>query len=242
MWRKLLMVCVVGFISACEQPQSDESGDSHFEQHIKRPHWYTAVEAPALNTIEELDQLWRSKKRCCIDKDILVANNREFYKGCYQGIVNNPKFEELVVKCLWLMGAGADRKQKKLIKYYLVDNYGLHENDTSRCANCAPADTVARVTHDVARIEHGKENTDGAIELLEEVLNRRGSQISPWVQTEMYTTLGQYYLSTTVSTERAQNITRAYQRLAAIATKDNGVVNRIGSLETINQKLQQMLQ
>lgn len=234
MCRLSIVILLFSLLSACEEPMQVESGDSHFERHIVRPNWFFSLEAPALNTIKAVDTLWRSKKRCCTDKETLIANNREFYKGCYLGIVNNPKFEELVVKCLWLMDAGADKTQRELIKTYLVENYSHHKNNTTCCANCAPADTVARVTHELARIKHSKGNTDAAIELVEEIINRRRQEISPWVQTEIFTTLGRYYALTRVTDDRAQRITDAYQRLSANASEGNGVLRRIENLKKIN--------
>lgn len=184
-----------------------------------------------LNSVGELDTLWRGKKRCCVDEDTLLANNREFYKACYEGIVNNAENEELVVKCLWLMDIGADNSQRIDINRFLVENFRDHKNSVDRCGNCSPGDTVARATKDLARMERAEGQTDQAINLLEDLLDRRGGEVSLWVQTEIYEMLGGLYLKSAVSNERKDRINTAYNRLSAARREDSGVERRFERFE-----------
>ena len=55
-----------------------------------------------------------------------------------------------------------------------------------------------------------------AIELLESVFDRRGQEVSAWVQAELYTHLGKLYLKTELTTERKQRIENANERLLRV--------------------------
>lgn len=208
-----------------------------FESKIAKPEWFDSIDAPPLSSTDEVNKLWRSKKRCCIDETKLLENNREFYKVCYNAIANNPKNEELVVQCLWLMDAGADKDQRLKIKRYLVDNYSDHKNSVSRCANCAPGDTVARVTHELARNEKYQGNIDQAISRIENLFDKRGGEISLWVQTEIYTTLGNLYLSSAVTKERKNRMNDAYERLNSARNPENGVERRFPKFEKVYKQV-----
>lgn len=222
-----------------DEPQQSNILNVHlFTKKIPKPDWFDSVVAPNLNSIEEIDTLWRGKKRCCIDKNILLDNNREFYKACYNAMINNPENEELVVKCLWLMDTGADGKQRTDIKRYLVNRYGTHKNSVSGCVNCAPADTVARVTHELANTEKYAGDIDGAIRMLEKLFDYRGGEISLWIQTEIYQTLGRFYIASAVTEERKERLQTAYTKLNSVREfKENGVERRFAKFEKIYKQV-----
>ena len=226
MARNLLIISLFAILYAC-------SDGENFESKIPKPAWYNSIDLVELNSVDELDTLWRGKKRCCTDESTLLANNREFYKACYEGIVNNADNEELVVKCLWLMDVGADKDQQIEIDRFLVKNFSDHRNSVERCVNCSPGDTVARVTKDLARMEKSQGQTDHAISLLEDLLDSRRGEISLWVQTEIYQVLGDMYLSSEVSNERKDRINSAYNRISSARHGDNGVENRFERFEKI---------
>lgn len=222
--RNLLVILSFTILSACG------SGET-FESRIAKPAWYDSIEIVEINNVDELGALWRGKKRCCIDESTLLANNREFYKACYESIVINSENDELVVKCLWLMGAGADQEQRIDIKRFLVENYGDHKNSIDRCSNCSPGDTVARVTKDLARMEKSQGQIDHAITLLEDLLDSRRGEISLWVQTEIYEVLGNMYLSSEITNARKERIDSAYNRINGARREDNGVETRFERFE-----------
>ncbi|MEJ2106482.1 MAG: hypothetical protein P8X48_04005 [Acidiferrobacteraceae bacterium] len=239
--RKILLVAVAGaLLVACtkKEPTVEPAKPRvPFESAIQKPEWFDTVSAPTLNSVEDVDHLWQSKKRCCIDEDKLQANKREFYKACYNGVVEHPDDDELVVKCLWLMDPGAGSDQYYILKRYLVENYGDHKSDTSHCANCAPGDVIARVSLSLARHERYADSVDTAINRIEGLLSRRRPEISLWVQTEIYTALGRMYLKSAVTDERKQVIGDAYERLASAATEQNGVSRRLPDLEKVRREL-----
>ncbi len=224
MSRNLLAALSFAILCACG------SGET-FETKIPKPEWYDSIELVELNNVGELDSLWRGKKRCCIDESMLLANNREFYKACYEAITNNPENEELVVKCLWLMDAGADKDQRIGISRFLVENFGNHKNSVEHCRNCSPGDTVARVTKDLARMEKAQGQIDHAISLLEDLLDSRGDEVSHWIQVEIYEVLGGMYLSSVVTNERKDRLNSAYNRLSGVRREDNGVERRFERFE-----------
>ena len=224
MTRNLLVILSFTILCACGNSET-------FESKIAKPTWYDSINIVEINDVDELDALWRGKKRCCIDESTLLANNREFYKACYESIVNNSENEALIVKCLWLMGAGADRGQRIDIKRFLVEHYGDHKNSVDRCSNCSPGDTVARVTRDLARMEKSQGQIDLAITLLEDMLDSRGREVSLWVQTEIYETLGNMYLSSTITNERKDRMNSAYNRLSGARREGNGVETRFEGFE-----------
>jgi len=228
--RNLLVVLSFTVLCACS------AGDT-FESKIQKPAWYDSIDLVEINDVDELNALWRGKKRCCIDESTLLANNREFYKACYESIVNNSENEELVVKCLWLMDVGVDQDQRIDINRFLVENFGSHRNSVDRCSNCAPGDTVARVTKDLARQEKSQGRIDYAITLLEDLLDSRGREISLWVQTEIYEDLGNMYLSSAVTNERKDRINTAYNRLSGARREDNGVASRFERFEKTYRKV-----
>lgn len=235
MRKILLLVVATALLASCNKQGPVAHPRAPFESVIQKPDWFDTVSAPTLNSVDDVDHLWQSKKRCCIDEDKLQANRREFYKACYNGVVQHPDNDELVVKCLWLMDPGGD--QYYVLKRYLVDNYGDHKSDTSHCANCAPGDVIARVTLGLAQHERYADSVDTAIKRIEGLLNRRRPEISLWVQTEIYSALGRMYLKSAVTDERKQVIADAYERLASAATEQNGVSRRLPDLEKVKREL-----
>ena len=195
-----------------------------FQEAIPKPSWYDNVEAPIANTSAEVSKVWQSKKRCCESKEVLKANNQEFYKTCYRAIENYFSDEELVVKCLWLMDTGATRDHRLQIKRFLVTHFSHHKNNITRCANCAPADTVARVTLELASMLRRYGNPDESITLIERVLDTRLPEVSPWVQTEIYTKLARWYAED--DSKRRNRVGYALQNLESIGKSGNESVER----------------
>jgi len=208
-----------------------------FEEKIPKPEWFDPIESPSLNSLAEVNALWQSKKRCCIDEAELLGNNREFYKACYNAIVDNRDDEHLVVQCLWLMEHGAEFSQRKAIKQYLVDNYFHHKNSVSNCANCATADTVARVSRSLALMEMRSGDIDMAIQIMERVLEERSDEISHWVQTEMYESLGQMYLRVSATQQQKDRIANAYAMLDNVRATSDGVESRFTRFEKVYNRL-----
>jgi hypothetical protein len=178
-----------------------------FSEAIAKPEWWNTIEAPVLASEADVDRLWQSK----IDN-----KNRIFFKACYEMIESHPADEPAIVKCLWLMDVAVGNENKKPIREYLIAHYFDHKAHTRTCANCAPGDIVARVADDLSTQYEWDGKIRAAIELLEKVLDQRGGDTSPWVQTETYTHLGKLYLILDVTKERQQRIENAYERLTLI--------------------------
>jgi hypothetical protein len=223
---KFSICCIVLVLaSGCEAP-------NQFEQTFSAPEWFSSVDAPEITTTEEVSALWQSEKRCCEDANVLLRNNRIFYKSCFNAISNNYENEELVVKCLWLMGAGADSKQRVQLKRYLVENYGRHKNNVDNCANCMPGDTVARVTLELARYEsRASSSKTQPIERLENLLDSRSDEISYWVLAEIYQFLGVLYLESGVTQERFNRYEESYYRLKKAKQHNEPLERRFAPVE-----------
>jgi hypothetical protein len=213
---------------------ADCQASNKFVQTFSRPAWFDSVRAPEVSTAEEASALWQSEKRCCEDPKTVLKNNRIFYKSCYNAISAHYEDEELVVLCLWLMDAGAESNQRTELARFLVDNFADHKSSVDNCANCMPADTVARVTLDLARYEssgtHKKERPIGRIEKL---LDSREDEISYWVQAEIYEFLGQLYLEEGLTPERLSRYKKAYDNLNRLKEFDEGVNRRFLAVEKL---------
>jgi hypothetical protein len=185
-----------------------------FDEIIAKPSWWNTVESPVLGSETEVDRLWQSKPRCCIESSQLDRNNREFFKSCYLTIESHPSDDRVTVKCLWLMDIAVSNKE--IFNEYLLANYFDHNAGTHTCANCAPGDIVARVADDLSTQYERAGKTMAAIELLESVFDRREAEVSAWVQAELYTHLGKLYLKTELTRERKQRIEHANERLLLV--------------------------
>jgi hypothetical protein len=202
-----------------------------FTKLFERPAWWGAVKAPVLATEADVDALWRSKPRCCAEEAKLQAAAREFDKGCFRLLATEAPEERAAVKCLWLMGAGLDRGESLRLREYLLARYSSHRASTHLCANCAPGDIVARVAGEVAGQRSGGHAEEG-IRLLERVLDERRSDVSLWVQVELYTQLGRLYLASGITPARRQRLEEAFQRLGA-ARDDETLRTRFPAFEAV---------
>jgi hypothetical protein len=222
--HKAIVAIVFLAIAGCGKPNK-------FEQHFTKPAWFDSLEAPEINTPEEVDALWQSEKRCCEDANTLLKNNRIFYKSCFNAISKNYDNEELVVTCLWLMDVGAESNQRIEISRFLVDNFRHHKNSVNNCANCMPGDTVARVTLDLARYESRTSNSkDQPINRIENLLDSRKDEISYWVQAEIYEFLGETYLEAGINYERLNRFKEAYNKLDKIKNYNEPLERRFAPL------------
>jgi hypothetical protein len=181
--------------------------------------------------------LWQSQKRCCEDAHKLLSNNRIFYKSCYQAIEHTYRDEQLVVLCLWLMGAGADGNQRQELLRYLLDNFPNHNNRTDNCANCKRADTVARATLEFAHYKNQAQAKTAAIERLEQLLDRRSEEISYWVQAEIYDYLADLYLIEGVTPVRLERYSQALNKLNEAKQSNEALAKRFTPLERKYQAL-----
>jgi hypothetical protein len=204
-----------------------------FEQEITQPEWFDSIDAPEINSSNEVSALWQSKKRCCEDETVLLKNNRTFYKSCYNAISENFDNEELVVKCLWLMDAGANSKQKIKLSKFLVENYSHHKNSITGCANCMPADTVARETLSFARYEKRLGHQENAIHVIENLLDNRLSEISYWVQVQIYEFLGRLYLEQGITDTRIKRFKETYKTLNRVKDYNEPLERRYKSFEKV---------
>jgi len=120
------------------------------------------------------------------------------------------------------MVAGAESRQKVEITCFLVENCSEHKNSIAGCVNCAPADTVARATADLAAFERRMGDARAAIRLLEHLLAIRSDEISYWVQAEIYQSLGRMYLESGVTPEaraRFSNICHKFSEARNITNR-----------------------
>ena len=237
--RTFSIVFLAFAFAGCEAPTKLEAptqpkAPTKFEETFSKPGWFDSVDAPEISTSAEVSALWQSEKRCCEDANTVLRNNRIFYKSCFNAIIAHYEDEELVVKCLWLMDAGAEKGQRTELARFLVDNFADHKNSVDDCANCIPADTVGRVTLDLARYEsRGSHTKDGAIARIENLLDTREDEISYWVQAEIYEFLGELYLEAGLTQQRLDRYQQAYARLNRVKEFNESVERRFAPVEKI---------
>lgn len=209
-----------------------------FTKTFAKPSWFNSIDAPVINNIDEASALWQSEQRCCVDPELLLKNNRIFYKSCYNAIANNYNDEQLVVTCLWLMTIGADSKQSIELSRFLLNNFSHHKNRVDNCANCMPADTVARVTLEVAAFDSRFSNSKKtSIDRIERLLDARSDEISYWVQAEIYEFLGDLYLEEGVTQERLERFAKAYTKLNQVKEYNEPLAKRFAPIEKRYQSL-----
>lgn len=193
----------------------------YFDDLIEKPSWFEDTETIEVNSSEEVTKLWQSEKRCCENKYTLNKNFRIFYKACYNAIVNNPYDEDLIVKCLWLMGFEETKSTNILLDKYVYENYFHHENRIDNCYNCSIADTVARVTSGYA-YALAKTDLKEAISVLEKIIDERESDISNWIKIDLYNQLSNFYLKQeNVLIEQKERIANAVILLEEKLKTDN---------------------
>lgn len=232
-YKTITMLMLVLTVAGCSEP-------NHFEQTFEKPAWFDTVEAQSLQSSSDVSALWQSEKRCCEDENTLLQNNRIFYKSCFNAIVDHYDDEELVVKCLWLMDVGAESEHKVALSRFLVDNFPHHRNDISNCANCMPADTVARVTLTLARHESRSTNDKKLpVDRIETLMDARKDEISYWVQAEIYAFLGKLYLEDGVTDERFQRFNAAYERLNRARLHNEPLARRFAQVENRYRQVSQ---
>ncbi|MBL4781219.1 MAG: hypothetical protein JKX92_03160 [Porticoccaceae bacterium] len=227
--KYITFVVLVILITGCSKPNK-------FESEFEKPEWFNSIDAPALSTVNEVSALWQSEKRCCEDENTLLKNNRVFYKGCFNGIVDHYENEGLVVKCLWLMDIGAEPDQRVQITRFLIKNFSHHKNSIARCSNCMSGDTIARETLTLARYEKRLSNSkDKSIRLLENVLDNRLDEISYWVQAELYEYLGELYLESQLNDERLERMREVFDRFNKVKKYNEPLERRYKSFEKVYQ-------
>lgn len=225
--KYLSVIILLLIIAGCSKPNK-------FESEFEKPEWFDTIEAVSVHTSNEVSALWQSEERCCEDENTLLKNNRIFYKACFNAMSEHYEDEELVVKCLWLMGVGAESDQKVQLTRFLVQNFSHHKNSIAGCANCMPGDTVARKTLTLARYENRLSNSkDISIRLLENVLDNRLDEISYWVQAELYEYLGKLYLESGLNVERIDRMKEVFDRFNNVKRYNKPLERRYKSFDKV---------
>ena len=227
--RDLLQFCRLLFALSLLAACADHSVD--VETCLPAPDWIDSIKLVELSSAEEVSQLWRSKKRCCIKESKLRKNQREFYKACYVAVARNPNDQNLVAKCLQLMDSGMESTVRRQINKHFVSNYFYFESPIDQCSNCLPADPIANASHDLARLEFRSDNPRKAIETVKNVLSARMDEISPFVQMNLYVALAHFYTTTGYSDEELQALLAARDRLRAHVKSKGASKHNFKSLE-----------
>lgn len=225
----ILKEAYMNFISPIERKE--------FVNKISKPSWFYDKPAKVVNNIKEVQKLWSSKKRCCVDSEILLENNRELFRGCYNAIANNIEDDKVVVMCLSLMGStDKDKDQRYKLNRYIVDNYIDHKNDISNCANCDTGDRVTRTVKSVAYAEVSKGDLPKGIKLLEDILTNR-NDAAPWIQVETLEQLVRLYMKNTATENQKTFMNEKFNALLVLSESNEPVKRRIGTLEKLVNKI-----
>ncbi|MEI6730153.1 MAG: hypothetical protein WCL30_02750 [Pseudomonadota bacterium] len=211
-------------------------------ENIKQPEWLAEVDnAPTINNADELGTLWRSVPRCCGDDPGVKGNFRIFYKACYNAMARHPKDDNLVVDCLNLMLyslESGDAAKSNQFQEIILNKYYNHKDSLKNCANCDYADTVARIAKDFAYYHFSEHRYDIAINILEDILDKRGQETSPWIRIEILTDLGNLYLKAAINDAGKQRMQAAYEEFAA-KKHDETIESRFAAFEQVYNKLQE---
>ncbi|EAR10629.1 hypothetical protein [Reinekea blandensis] len=216
MFRVLPWVLAL-LLVACSDPEPEIIQEStEFTRAAVQPDWFNRVDAEPLTSWDDVQALWASEKRCCGDDRSVVKANRVFYKSCYRAIEAKPDDVHLVPYCLWLMDVALDYDDSIQLSRYLLEHYLFYSQPTDYCANCSPADLVARTTRDVALydLRHNNAPYDAALQL-ERLLDEREAQISAWVLGEIYVSLAEIYEAIPDRAERVDQLRQRVTRLEA---------------------------
>lgn len=204
-------------------------GHATILDHAHDPLWLPFVLAPEINNVEDLDALWRGSPRCCGELSVAL-NNKIFYKTCSKAIDRHPQNETLVVKCLWLMDIAVQGEDAARIQQIVLDRYYHFDAPVNNCMNCAPGDIVSRVALDLSSYYATNRDSEAAARLLEDVLDRRGDETSPWIRIEIQTQLCRLYRRAGIDPMRQQRIDAAHQEFAAM--KDETIARRFDEFQT----------
>ena len=208
-------------LEVIERLESENYSTELFRDVVPKPKWFEKTTERIVRNDNDVTALWQSEKRCCEDSKDVLENRRIFYKACYNGIVKNPFDEDLVVKCLWLMGYSETKTTNPLLGKFLYENYFYHDNKIDNCVNCSKGDTVTRAVMDYA--ESIKINyLYRSIEMLERLLDERENDISNWIKIDLYKKLGYLYQrQDKITLRQIQRIERGIVYLDEVVKKGN---------------------
>jgi len=207
--------------------------------------WFDNTEASPIHNKEDLSKVWQSKPRCCIAKNDLRKNNREFYKSCYIAMQNYPSNKDITANCLWLMGGALENKEERiLLKETFIQKFFYYDKPLDRCANCDHANVSARIARELARYYKSTNRFDEAIKLLERMNDERKQEMSDWVLAELSTQLGKYYLNPEYNGNNFNRIEGNYLSLKESKNNETlgkryGKPGRFDKLETIYLQLKE---
>ena len=210
---------------------------------IEKLDWFEDIESAALDNVKQVSTLWRSKPRCCEDKEVIQQNNREFYKACYLSIAKHPNDRDMAAVCLWLMPSGLDNKQQRMrIRELFLRDYFYYDRLLDNCANCDHANISARIAMSLARQYKSDKRIDDAISLLELMNDERRDEMSDWVLAEFSTLLAKLYKEDQLTPEKLERLDKNYQALLPFKNNKtlgqrNGKPGRFDKFETVYKQL-----
>jgi hypothetical protein len=219
----VLVLALSALLSACsEQEDWSDIESTEFTRAAVQPDWFAKTTVYPLSTLEDMNTLWRSHKRCC-DKDSGVTrSNREFYKSCYVAVYNALDDPDLAPYCLWLMDVALDYEQGTNLSKYLLKNYPSYKQRVDNCANCTSGDLIARVTRDVALFEFYQEDkTEEAFTRMDNMLADRVDEISLWVMVDIYKSMAEMLIKMNAPSDRAYSLRQRVDALAQIWPADS---------------------
>lgn len=209
------------------------------ETFLPIPDWLPNTEIVRLDTLEEVSGLWQSKDRCCIDKDELVKNQREFYASCYDLIARSPG-PQIVFKCLYLMDNGMEKATRRHILDYIANNYYSIRTSTEHCANCSPSDDITRAIRQLAMMESQQGEHQMGIARLKKLLHDKTGDITDWVELEVLESLAYIYTRTPAIEQRDLDfLIDSLQKFEYARTSDGARKSGFQGLERYLQKLQE---
>ncbi len=142
-----------------------------FTELCPLPSWWDRVDAPNIKTYGELMRYWQDRTR----------TPEQFFKAAFRAMREYPDDEALFVEAAYLLSNG-DPAYPYLDKVYefTLSHYFEYRKPTVNYGG-KPADSIAGIVRNYANILIGRGEAQKAIELIENLLNKRKDEINPHI-------------------------------------------------------------
>jgi tetratricopeptide (TPR) repeat protein len=155
-------VLIVSLLSACAQTSSD------FARRFPPPlRWHAILCFKSIDSVEELRAYWHENAN---------SNPKKFVKAAYYAVIRHPDNVDMLMMTVNLFPYCDPNfpRLASLMEYALERHYYYRDH---RCG-AYPADTVAGIVKELAELYVQNKEADKAIAVVEELLNRRKTEVN----------------------------------------------------------------
>jgi len=169
-------------------PVSNDAFLAEWTQAIPQPAWWDSVprSALAINSLGDLLSVWQSGTN---DE----PSRQRFYKLTYQAILDHSGDEDLIAEGIGLMAYVVDSDDRFSLLKFGVDHFFSYDQRTDNCANCMVGDTVGEMVRDLAGAYISRGEPEAAIQIIQRLVDERGSDISAYNLALTFETMSRAY-------------------------------------------------